>query len=435
MPESLDFLVMAKPGGPRCDLRCGYCYYVGNETALLGPAVGRVAGAPGAAGPTAGAGSAVACAPDGRRPKPPGRMSEELLELYIGQRFEAARGPEAGASRASAVHFEWHGGEPTLLGLDYYKRIARIERRLAPLGIAVTNGLQTNGLALNGAWAEFLSEEGWSVGLSLDGPAEVHDRCRRTAEGGPTHARVMRSYEALAARGVMTNLLCVLARSGAGQPDEVYGFFRGIGARYLQFLPLVTPSRGAAPHPEAASPEAVGAFLCRAFDLWIASDVGAVVVQNFDEALRPIYGSPHALCVHRERCGDVLVLERDGSVYACDHFVDEAHRLGSIRERSLADLASDPSAVAFGEAKRSTLPAPCRACEHLASCNGGCPKDRIAPSPDGVGRINYLCPAYLSFFAHARPELERLAAHMRAGQPLREFRAAPCSDERPAPHR
>jgi uncharacterized protein len=226
---------------------------------------------------------------------------------------------------------------------------------------------------------------------------------------------------------VMTNLLCVLARSGADRPDEVYGFFRGIGARYLQFLPLVTPARGTAPHPEAASPGAIGAFLCRVFDLWLASDVGALVVQNFDEALRPIYGSPHALCVHRERCGDVLVLERDGSVYACDHFVDEAHRIGSIRERGLASLASDPSVAAFGEAKGSTLPTPCRRCESLASCNGGCPKDRIVSSPDGVGRINYLCPAYARFFAHTRPGLERLAAHMKAGLPLREFRAAPRS--------
>jgi uncharacterized protein len=391
-----DFLVMAKPAGPRCDLRCAYCYYVGNATALRGAAA------------AAGAGAAA---------KQPGRMSEELLELYIAQRFEAAGG-------SGAVHFEWHGGEPTLLGLDYFKRIARMERRLAPPGLSFTNGLQTNGLGLNGAWAEFLSGEPWSVGLSLDGPAEIHDRYRRTVEGGPTQARVMRSYEILERGGVRTNLLCVLARAGADRPDEVYGFFRGIGASYLQFLPLVTPARGKQPHSEAAPPEAIGGFLCRTFDLWIGADVGRIVVQNFDEALRPIYGTPHALCVHRESCGDVLALERDGGVYACDHFVDPAHRLGSIRDRSLASLSSESALAAFGEAKRSSLPGMCRRCEQLASCNGGCPKDRIVPSPDGDGLVNYLCPAYARFFAHARPELERLAAHMRAGRPLREFAPA-----------
>jgi uncharacterized protein len=402
-----DFLVMAKPAGPRCDLRCSYCYYVGNETALRGGATGRAEAAA----------------------KPPGRMSEELLERYISQRFEAALraqapGPAAGGSGRLAVHFEWHGGEPTLLGLDYFKRIARIERRLAPPGLSFTNGLQTNGLSLNGAWADFLAGEGWSAGLSLDGPAEVHDGCRRTADGAPTHARVLGAYEILARRRVRTNLLCVLARAGAERPDEVYGFFRGIGASYLQFLPLVTPARGSSPHPEAAAPEAIGEFLCRAFDLWIGADVGRIVVQNFDEALRPIYGMPHALCVHRETCGDVLVLERDGGLYACDHFVDPAHRLGSILERDLAGLAAESALADFGEAKRSSLPGPCLRCEHLASCNGGCPKDRIVPSPDGVGSINYLCPAYARFFAHARPELERLAAHLRALRPLREFQAA-----------
>ena len=201
-------------------------------------------------------------------------MSEELLELYIAQRFEAAAAPAGPA----AVHFEWHGGEPTLLGLDYFKAIARIERRLAPPGIEVTNGLQTNGLGLNGAWADFLAAEGWSVGLSLDGPAKIHDAYRRTAEGGPTHGRVMRSYENLARRGAFVNLLCVLTKAGAGFPDEVYGFFRGIGGRYLQFLPLAAPARNGRPHPAAAEPAEIGDFLCRAFDMWIGYDVGRIVV-------------------------------------------------------------------------------------------------------------------------------------------------------------
>jgi uncharacterized protein len=391
MRSNRDFLVMAKPAGPRCDLRCGYCYYVGNETAAAGAA------------PAGGA-------------RPPGRMSEEFLELYIAQRLEAA-----GDAVRVAVHFEWHGGEPTLLGLDYFKRIARMERRLAPESMTVTNGIQTNGLGLDAAWADFLAAERWSVGLSLDGPADIHDAYRRTAEGRPTHARVMRSYETLARRGVLVNLLCVLTKESARKPDEVYGFFHGIGARYLQFLPLVTPAREGRPQPEAAPAESIGDFLCRAFDLWIASDLGRLVVQNFDEALRPIYGLPHALCVQRETCGEALALERDGSLYTCDHFVDPQHLLGNIRERSLASLAADPKLLAFGEAKRATLPRACRECEFLSFCNGGCPKDRIIGAPDGDGFINYLCPAYKRFFAHARPGLEGLAAHLKSGRPISEF--------------
>jgi uncharacterized protein len=396
-------------------LRCDYCYYVGNETALRGVA-------PAAVGAARAVGDADVVGAAG---KLPGRMSEELLERYVAQRFTAmAGGASAARAPERAVHFEWHGGEPTLLGLDYFKRIARLERRLAPPGLSVTNGLQTNGLALNGAWAEFLAAEGWSVGLSLDGPAALHDAHRRTSEGRPTHERVMRAYEILSRRGVFTNLLCVLTRESAGRGDEVYGFFRSIGARYLQFLPLVTPGRGGKPHPEAATGEAIGAFLCRVFDLWIASDVGAVVVQNFDEALRPLYGLPHALCVHRERCGDALALERDGSLYACDHFVDPAHRLGNILERSLGELVREGALEAFGEAKRTTLSAMCRRCDLLVFCNGGCPKDRIIRADDG-SMISYLCPAYTRFFAHACGELERLAAHIREGRPQREFRPLP----------
>jgi uncharacterized protein len=396
---------MAKPAGPRCNMRCGYCYYLGKE-------------------------------PGFRRH--PGRMSEDFLERYIAGRLEASSTPE--------THFEWHGGEPTILGLDYFKRIVRIQKGLCPAGRRITNGLQTNGILLTDAWAAFLRDEGFSVGLSLDGPRDIHDRYRRTAEGGPTHGRVLRSFEILKKRGVFTNVLCVVHDANAGRPDEVYEFFRGIGVTYLQFLPLVTPvapnavgsdggttlaadggtipARAVGPNPLAAPPEAIGDFLSRVFDLWIAEDVGRIVVQTFDEALRPLYGVPHALCIHRETCGDAAVLERDGSFYACDHFVDQDHLIGNITERSLMSLARDPRMEAFGLAKRSTLPRYCLDCEVLESCNGGCPKDRIITAPDGIGKLSYLCPAYRAFFAHCRPELTRLAAHMKAGLSLRSFRTS-----------
>jgi uncharacterized protein len=379
MADVPDCLVMAKPAGPRCNMRCTYCYYVGTSDS------------------------------DPKR----GRMQEELLERYIAGRLAASPGPE--------THFEWHGGEPTLLGLDYFKAIARIERRLCPARRTITNGIQTNGLLLNGAWAEFLRHEGFSVGLSLDGPAESHNAFRRTADGKPTHERVLRAFTTLMEHGVFTNVLCVLHEANAGLPDEVYGFFRKIGVTRLQFLPLVTPASGGAANPAAASPETVGDFFCRVFDLWIEADVGRLVIQTFDEALRPLYGIPHSLCIHRETCGDVAVLESDGGFYACDHFVDLDHLIGNVKDSDIATLAGDPRMKAFGLSKRDSLPRACRECDVLAFCNGGCPKDRIVPSPDGDGRLDYLCRAWKKFFIHCRPELERLAFHLKEGKEQKSF--------------
>jgi uncharacterized protein len=370
-------LVMAKPAGPGCNLRCDYCYYI--DKGHLFPA-----------GPV--------------------RMPEPLLERYIAQRFEASPGP--------CTHFEWHGGEPTLAGLDFFHTITRMQRKYRPDGRAVSNGLQTNGLLIDGAWADFLAGEGFSAGLSLDGPEEFHDRFRKTADGRPTHSRVVDAFHLLKERRVFCTVLCVLHSVNAAEPDRVYDYFRSLGVSYLQFLPLV--GAGGA----SAEPEAIAHFLCRIFDRWIAEDVGRMVVQAFDEALRPVYGVPHVLCIHRETCGDAAVLEHDGSFYACDHFVDPEHLIGNIRERKLRDLAADPAMRRFGRAKRDSLPRFCRECEVLAFCNGGCPKDRLGNAPDGEAGLNYLCPAYKAFFLHAGPRLVRLAAHMKTGKPLRAFRAA-----------
>jgi len=368
-------LVMAKPAGPRCNLRCGYCYYLKKESLF---------------------------------PAGPLRMGESLLERFIAERLSVSPGP--------VTHFEWHGGEPTLLGLGYFRSIVLLQRRHRPPGRKITNGLQTNGTLLDGAWAEFLAREGFSVGLSLDGPAEFHDAYRRTADGGPTHGRVMDAFRLLRKAGVPCNVLCVLHAGNAAQPDRVYDFFRSLGVGYLQFLPLVVrptdPGGGA-----MARPEVIGEFLCRLFDLWIREDVGRIVIQAFDEALRPLYGAPHALCVHRETCGEAAVLEHDGGFYACDHFVDPQHRIGSLAERGLAGLTADPDLLRFGSAKRDTLPQACRGCDVLSFCNGGCPKDRLSG-------VNVLCPAYKRFFRHAKPELARLSDHMKAGRALRSFRAA-----------
>ena len=445
-----EVLVMAKATGPRCNLRCDYCYYVGKGAEDFAPAKagGATVGGATASGATAGEGPVGGAEADGATAggatagegparaasRMPGKLSDALLERYIAQRFAASPGP--------VTHFEWHGGEPTLLGLAWFKALLRLQKRLCPPGRRFTNGLQTNGLLLNEAWAAFLHEAGFSVGLSLDGPKDCHDVHRHGADGVPSHARVLRAFDILQRAGVFTNVLCVVNKANVGLPAEVYGFFRDLGVKRLQFLPLVTPAtveagtgrteagighteasieRTAAPHPLAAGREELGDFLCEVFDLWIASDVGRIIVQTFDEALRPIHGVEHSLCIHRETCGDVAVLETDGSLYACDHFVDPDHRLGSIVDSDLGALSSDPRLVAFGEAKREGLAAYCRSCEVLGSCNGGCPKDRISPAPDGSGLVAWFCPSWKRFFSHARPGLEALSTHIRKGRALRDY--------------
>ena len=359
---------MAKPAGARCNLRCAYCYYLPKARLF--------------------------------HTNPAPRMAEELLESYICQRLETSPGP--------VTHFEWHGGEPTLLGLDYYRRIVELQRLHAPRDRTISNGIQTNGTLLDEAWGCFLNEARFSVGLSLDGPAECHDPFRVTVEGEPTHAAALRAYQLLRRHRVHCDVLCVLHEGNVGRPEPVYRFFRELGVDHLQFLPLV--GRG------AAEPTLLGEFLCRVFDEWVRYDLGRVVIQTFDEALRPALGLPHALCHFRETCGDVLVLEHDGSLYACDHFVDPEHRLGSLREQPLADLLALPARTAFGAAKRDGLPAQCRTCEVLAWCHGGCPKDRAAST-----QLNVLCQAFKRFFRHCRPVMARLAVHWKSGRPLSEF--------------
>ncbi|HUI73280.1 MAG TPA: radical SAM protein, partial [Spirochaetia bacterium] len=301
MPRLFECLVMAKPVGPACNMRCGYCYYLG-KAGLFEPG--------------------------------PWRMPEDLLERYIRQRLESAAGP--------TVHFEWHGGEPTLLGLDYFRTIVRIQKAHRPSGRRITNGIQTNGLLLDEQWARFLAEEGFSVGLSIDGPADLHDSFRRTASGDATHAQVTAAFHLLKKNKVFCNALCVLHGANVAEPERVYDFFRDLGVTYLQFLPLVIPARGGGVESPTATAEAIGAFLCRIFDRWLQEDVGRVVIQTFDEALRPIYGVPHALCIHRETCGDVAVLEHDGGLYMCDHFVDPDHLVGNLTRQTLTDLMADP---------------------------------------------------------------------------------------------
>jgi uncharacterized protein len=331
-------------------------------------------------------------------------MPDDVLEEYIFQHIETCPDPVIG--------FSWHGGEPTLLGLDYFKKIVGLQRKHLPPQRRIINGIQTNGTLLDEDWCRFLAAEGFAVGISLDGPQEMHDSHRLTKGGNPTHSQAIRGYDLLRKHRISCDVLCVVHDRNVHHPTEVYRFFKRIKAPYISFLPLVEPQ----PDPDGGvssrtvPSEAFGAFLCNIFDEWLSRDIGQVKIQAFEETAGAALGEEHASCIFRKTCGDVLVLEHNGDFFACDHFVDKEHHFGNIRENSLADLIDDPRQRAFGRLKRDTLPRYCLECEVLPLCNGGCPKDRILRTPDGEAGLNYLCAAYKQFFNHCRPFLEELSS-------------------------
>jgi uncharacterized protein len=369
---SREFQVFVKPAGAVCNLDCPYCYYRDKRSLYPDTAVSR--------------------------------MPESLLEEYIVQHIEAAGGPE--------IAFSWHGGEPTTLGVGFFRRAVELQRKHQPAGWRIRNGIQTNGVLLDEEWGRFLAAEDFSIGLSLDGPAELHDVYRVTKGGQPTHRQALRGYELLRKHAVPTDIVCVVHDRNVLYPLTVYRFFREIGCKYVGFLPAVerAPESAAGVGPYTPSAEAYGAFLCRIFDEWIERDTGRIAVQIFEEAARPALGMEHSLCVFRETCGQIPVLEHNGDFFPCDHFVDREHRFGNIRETPLAELLESPAQRNFGEAKRDGLPRYCRECEVLAMCHGGCPKYRFMRTPDGEAGLNYLCAGLKRFFLHSRAPIARIAS-------------------------
>jgi uncharacterized protein len=375
---SRDFQVFAKPMGSICNLNCDYCYYL-NKKHLY---------------------------PD----KYSVPMSEDILEKYIAQHIHAFPGP--------LINFSWHGGEPTLLGLDYFRKIVALQHKHCPHGRHITNGIQTNGTLLDEEWCRFLAAEGFNVGLSLDGPQELHDRHRVTRGGQPTHQQVMRAYHLLQQHRIFIDILCVVHAHNVQYPIEVYRFFKQLNVNYLGFLPLVEPrpdsETGVSSRSVAA--EAFGAFLCAIFDEWMQCDIGMVKVQLFEETIRTAFGQEQALCIFRKTCGDIPVIEHNGDFYTCDHFVDSEHCLGNIQTSSLVELLESSAQRAFGRAKADTLPSYCQACDVRTMCNGECPKNRFLLTPDGEDGLNYLCAGYKLFFTHCRPFVAELAALWRRHQ-------------------
>jgi uncharacterized protein len=372
---SREFQVMVKPIGSLCNLNCRYCYYLKKRN--LYPKVESF------------------------------RMADDVLETYIVQHIEV--------SPKKLIFFSWHGGEPTILGLDYFRRIVELEEKHRPAGRQILNGIQTNGTLLDETWCRFLAARNFQVGISIDGPKELHDCHRVTNAGMATHKQIMQALRLLKAFKVSFDVLCVVHQKNVQRPAAVYRFFKELGIPFLQFLPLINREGETGVTAESASAQAYGEFLCAVFDEWVRNDIGRITIQNFDEAARPFLGEEHALCIFRQICGDVIVVEHNGDVYCCDHFVDPEHRIGNIREQPLVDLLESPALRQFGQQKTDGLPRYCRECEVLSSCNGGCLKDRFIRAPDGEFGLNYLCAGLKHFFIHTRPYLEKMAALNKAG--------------------
>jgi len=386
----LDFHVMAKPIGPICNLDCKYCFYLEKES--LYPQAQKWA------------------------------MREDVLDSYVRQYIEAHDTP--------VINFAWQGGEPTLLGVDYFRRLVDIQRKYAN-GKRIQNAFQTNGVLLNDDWAALFKENEFLIGVSIDGPRELHDAYRVDKGGQPTFDRVIRGIETLKRNGVEFNTLTTVHRGNGDHPVEVYRFLKENGSGFMQFIPiveriarqvtadglqLISPDFAGAAQvaPWSVEPRQFGRFLCAIFDEWVRRDVGTCFVQLFDVSLETWSGMEASLCIFKRQCGQALALEHGGDLYSCDHFVYPQNRLGNIMDAPLAALVESEQQRRFGEAKESTLPKYCRECDVRFACNGECPKHRFLKTPDGEAGLNYLCAGYKMFFHHVDPYMRFMARELAA---------------------
>ena len=341
-------------------------------------------------------------------------MTDDTLETYIRQLIESHSVPE--------VTVAWQGGEPTLMGLDFFRRSIVYEQEYSKPGMKIQNTIQTNGTLINDEWAAFFKENNFLVGLSIDGPREMHDYYRVDRQGEPTFDKVMRGLNFLQKHGVEWNALTTIHHANADHPVEVYRFLRDeCKAEFVQFIPIVerlTPD-GNQVTDRSVTAEEYGRFLVGVFEEWVRRDVAKVYVQMFDVALANWHGEPSGLCVHSETCGGALAIEHNGDVYSCDHFVTPQYKLGNIKQKHMIELVASDQQFKFGQDKLDTLPKYCRECEVRFACHGGCPKDRFITTPDGEPGLNYLCPSYKLFFHHVQ-------------QPMREMARLLAADRAPA---
>jgi len=372
--------ILVKPAGPDCNLACTYCFYYEKKHQF-----------------------------SGRKH----RMSDETLETMIRQAMEQS---------GQSIGFGWQGGEPTLMGLDFYRRVVELQKHYGSLysrnfrgGKTVSNGLQTNGILLNEEWATFLKENHFLVGISLDGPAHIHDRYRTFQNQSGSHQQVEKNAELLLKHDVEVNALSVVNDYSVQFPEETYAYLKDVGFKYLQFIPIVetNPENPKEAAPFSVSPEAYGDFLCTLFDLWKkdfdAEGLPTISVRMFDSLVQRYMGIPSGDCTAQRECGIYVVVEHTGDVYSCDFFVEDTWHLGSIRESRLIDLLNSKKQTIFGQLK-TKLPKKCLSCRWLTLCRGGCTKDRLRDPSDR--KLNHFCGAYKQFYAHADADLKKIAQNV-----------------------
>lgn len=395
------FSAMIKPVGPSCNLDCAYCYYLCKEKLL-------------------GLGGATV-------------IPDNILEKHIRDSFRD--------NDSAEVIFDWQGGEPTLLGLEFFRKVVRLQEQYCPTHKSFLNNLQTNGILLDAEWCHFLRDKRFLVGLSIDGPKTLHDTYRRDKGGAPTFDRVMATVKLLKKTGVEFNTLTVINRLNAKYPLDVYRFLtREVGPRMIQLIPLVEPkgfeqtapqhwdpatlpvvgspaARPGSPesivHDWSVDPDDMGAFLCRVFDEWYQRDIGKHFVNLFESSVAVWAGLPAQICVFSKFCGRAVLLERDGNLYSCDHYVYPEYKLGNILESPLGKMVFSERQAKFGLNKFESLPVQCRQCKVLFACWGECPRNRFIKTQDGEPGLNYFCPAYLRFFSHIDERLKALVKSLR----------------------
>ena len=379
------FNIMIKPAGSLCNLRCRYCYYL-DKADIYG----------------------------GKEP----RMTYEMLETFIREYIAANDVPE--------VVFNWHGGEPLLMGLDFYRKALELQRKYAA-GKKINNTLQTNGTLVSSEWARFFRENEFLIGVSLDGPKDVHDCYRAGKGGGSTSERVVKGIAELYKAGVDYNIMTTVNSKSEGRGLEIYQFLKGAGTRFIQFMPvlehvkdgrIVRPDEeGSQIAPWSVSAEGFGRFLCDIFDYWVRHDVGRVFVNQFDSTLALWCGVQPGICTFAETCGGNTVIEHNGDLYPCDHFVYEDYRIGNVLETDLRTLMASEKQIRFGIDKRNGLPKKCVTCRWYFACHGECPKHRFNRTDSGEPGLNALCDGYNMFFSHVAPYMERMKQLLSEGRP------------------
>ena len=377
-PFAHPMYIMVKPVGSACNLRCDYCYYLEKQHLY---------------------------ANEGRQ-----MLSDELLERFIREYIESQTTPE--------VLFTWHGGEPLVRPLAFYEKVVRLQQRYAR-GRRIANSLQTNGTLINDDWARFFHDQGWLIGVSLDGPEAYHDAFRRTRGGGPSFRNVIRGIDILNRHAVEWNALAVANRLNGDHPLSFYRFFKNIGCQYIQVTPVV---ERLAHHddgrqlaslvdegqlaPFSIRPKQWGNFLCTIFDEWVRHDVSMFFFNIFDATLANWAGVAPGLCTMAKHCGHAGVMEHNGDVYSCDHFVFPEYKLGNIHEQSLVEMMYSERQRRFGRAKADSLPTQCRECQWLNACHGECPRNRFIHTANGEPGLNYLCEGYRQYFSHVAPYMD-----------------------------